>query len=156
MRSRSKLVSAALFVAAFTAAARADETIPLARSKVGQWAHYKLTNDMELKWTVTKVDGKKITIKTVHSLKGKENPATFETVDLETKKAPAKKADAKTSEETLEIAGKKLKCKVVEDGNIKTWSCEDDVPVYGLVKKEVSGKVTMELAGWGDEEEKKK
>ena len=33
--------------------------------------------------------------------------------------------------------------------------CEEDVPVYGLVKKEVSGKVTMELIAWGDEEEKK-
>jgi len=155
MRTKTAVVPLSLALAVLASAAFAQDTSPLARSKVGQWARYKLTNDMEMKHSVTKVDGKKVTVKTELSIKGKASPAVEQVYDLEKKKEASKKADAKTSEETLDIGGKKLKCKVLEEGNVKTWLCEEDVPVFGLVKKEVSGKVTEELVGWGDEEEKK-
>ena len=139
-------------------AARAEDAWknPLARAKVGQWVEYKMPNEMGMKQSITKVDGKKVTIKTETTMNGSVVSSSEAVVDLEAKPAgeaaapaaPAPKVEV--AEETLEVAGKKLKCRVTSVGEAKTWMSED-VPVNGLVKTRTGEMVAMELVGWGED-----
>ena len=168
MRPFSKLVAASLVVflgsqapsgALALLAPRAHagdaEKNPLERAKVGQWAKYKLQNDMEMKQSVTKVDGRKVTLRNEMWMKGSALPANDTVVDLDKKldAGDRKNETPKVEEDTVTVAGKKLKCRVTILGSVRTW-ISDEVPVYGVVKQTMEDKVTMELVAWGDTPEK--
>lgn len=156
MRLLRQIAVVAVVVGAFSAAAIAEEKNPLEKAKVGQWAKYKMQNDMEMKQSIVKVEGRKVTIKNEMWMKGTALPANETVVDLDKKaEGGEKKGDApKVENATIEINGKKLNCKVITTNNVKTWT-SDEIPIYGLVKSEMDGKPTMELVGWGDKEETK-
>ena len=144
--------SAALVLASLATIASAQEAIksPLEKAKVGQWVRYKMTNDMEMKQSIVKVEVKKFTIKHEMWMKGQPLPSNESVVDLEKKSEGDKKGEApKIEDAVLEVNAKKLKCKVSTSGNVKTWHCEE-VPVYGVVRQEMDGKATMELIAWGE------
>jgi hypothetical protein len=156
MRVVRQIAVVAVVLASFAAAAVAEEwKNPLEHAKVGQWVKYKMQNDMEMKQSIVKVDGKKITIKNEMWMKGTALPANETVVDLDKKAegGDAKKGEAPKMEDAeVTVNGKKLHCKVQTQNNIKTWMCEE-IPVYGVVKSEMDGKPTMELVSWGDKEE---
>jgi hypothetical protein len=121
---------------------------PLEKAKEGQWIQSKsvaggMTTQM-YQW-VSKVDGKKITLRTqILNADGKTAmmAGTDGVIDLAQtgSSAPAGSADAPKpaiSDDEVEVKGKKLKCKKIEvkSGPITstTWISEE-VPVTGLVK----------------------
>ncbi|MEZ0227306.1 MAG: hypothetical protein ACAI25_01670 [Planctomycetota bacterium] len=141
-------------VLALAAVSLAEEPAkgPLERAKVGQWVHYKMANDMTMKQSVIKVEGKKVTIKNEMWIKGQALPANETPIDIDRKPDPTEKATKaeaiKTEDGELEINGHKLKCKILTQANVKTW-VSDDVPITGVVRQELNGKPTMELQGYG-------
>lgn len=143
----------ALLLAAAVSFAEDAARNPLERAKAGQWVLYKMANDMSMKQSVAKVEGKKVTIKNEMWIKGQPLPTNETPVDLERKADATEKAtktDAIKSEDAeLEVNGHKLKCKLLTQGTVKTWVC-DDVPITGIVRQELNGKPTMELQGYGN------
>ncbi len=133
------------------AVALADEPkLPLDKAKVGQWALYKMANDMKMRQSVVKVEGRKVTIKNEMWIKGQPLPVQETVIDLDKKVEGARPSEQpKTEEETLELNGHSIKCKVQTLQNVKTWIGED-VPITGVVKYEIDGKTVMELVGYGD------
>jgi hypothetical protein len=125
----------------------------LERAKVGQWVLYKMANDMTMKQSVAKVEGKKVTIKNEMWIKGQPLPSNETPIDLDRKpdagEKTTKSEPTKTEDGELEINGHKLKCKILTQANVKTWVC-DDVPITGIVRQELNGKPTMELQGYGN------
>lgn len=125
----------------------------LERAKAGQWVSYKMANDMSMKQSVAKVEGKKVTIKNEMWIKGQALPSNETPIDIEKKtdanEKAAKSDTTKVEDGELEINGHKLKCKVLTQGTVKTWVC-DDVPITGIVRQELNGKPTMELTGYGN------
>ena len=110
---------------------------------------------MEMKQSVTKVDGRKVTLRNEMWMKGSALPANDTVVDLDKKldAGDRKNETPKVEEDTVTVAGKKLKCRVTILGSVRTW-ISDEVPVYGVVKQTMEDKVTMELVAWGDTPEK--
>lgn len=125
----------------------------LERAKPGQWVLYKMQNDMAMKQSIVKVDGKKITIKNEMWIKGQALPTNETPIDIEkkveTNEKSTKTEKARTEEGELTINGHVLKCRIVTQGQVKTW-ISDDVPVTGIVRQEMNGKLTLEVQGYGN------
>ena len=140
-----------IIIVLLAAVAIADDVKgPLDRAKVGQWALYKLANDMKMRQSVVKVDGRKITIRNEMWIKGQALPVQDTVIDLDKKVEGARATETpKTEDDTLELNGHSIKCRVQTLQNVKTWIGED-VPITGVVKYEIDGKPVMELVGYGD------
>jgi hypothetical protein len=149
-----RLVAASLLAAsALVASAEDAGKSALERAKAGQWVSYKMKNDMAMKQSVAKVEGKKVTIKNEMWIKGQPLPSNETPIDLDRKNDASEKAaktdTTKAEEGELEINGHKLKCRILTQGTVKTWVC-DDVPITGIVRQELNGQPTMELTGYGN------
>jgi hypothetical protein len=153
MRSALLALAPVLLLATLCLAEDTTSRTALERAKTGQWVHYKMANDMTMKQSVIKVEGKKVTIKNEMWIKGQPLPANETPIDLEKKADASEKATktdaAKSEDGELEINGHKIKCKVLTQANVKTW-VSDDVPITGIVRQELNGKMTMELQGYGN------
>ena len=142
MRMRAVLLCALLLASVVFADA-------LEQAKVGQWVLYKMANDMRMKQSVVKVEGKRVTIRNEMWIKGQPLPANETPIDTDKKPDSADKpAKTETTKDTLTINNHKLDCRVQTQGNVKTW-LSDDVPITGIVRQELDGKPTMELVGYG-------
>ncbi len=153
MRSHQQLAAAAVVVVGLLGLAVAEDMKnPLADAKAGEWARYKMQGGMEMKQIVSKVEGKKVTLKTEMFMEGKVVSSSEAVVDLEPKTDPATPATPAEKpvieDATVEVNGKKLACKVMTVAGSKTTTCMD-IPVTGLVKVESGGNVSMELVDWG-------
>jgi hypothetical protein len=127
---------------------------PLERARVGQWVTYQLPNEMRMRQSIAKVDGRKISIKNEMWIKGQALPANETPIDLDKRsealeKAAKAEAGSKVEEGKLEINGHELACHIQTQGNVKTWTC-DDVPITGIVRQELDGHPTLEMTGYGN------
>lgn len=165
MLLRRLFLALALPLALLTAV-HAGDPKPIEKAKVGEWVLEKVVTSgftsYEYLW-IAKVEGRKVTVH-VQMLKddGKTAmmPAQASVVDLDAKPDPTKKVDepkTKTSEEEVEIKGKKIKCLKTEaeqdiqgTGKLTTvsWS-SNEIPIYGMAKsvsKDKDGKVVVETS----------
>jgi hypothetical protein len=150
--STAALLPAVLVLLAAVSLAEEPSKGPLERAKVGHWVLYKMANDMTMKQSVIKIEGKKVTIKNEMTIKGQPLPANETPIDIDRRPDPTEKATkadtTRTEDGELEINGHKIKCKVMTQANVKTW-VSDDIPITGVVRQELNGKPTMELQGYG-------
>jgi hypothetical protein len=154
MRRRAVLALVALLGA--LGSSHAEEPLyhgPLDHAKVGQWVLYQMANDMRMKHSIVRVEGKsRITIKDEMWIKDKALPAMETTVDIEkrpdTGEKQPKVEPPKVEEGTLEVASHSFKCRIQTQQSMKTWF-SDQIPVMGIVRQELDGKMTMEVAGYG-------
>jgi hypothetical protein len=143
-------VAAALALAGAALAQQEIIRSSLEKAKAGQYARYKLAADIESRQSIVKVDGKKVTVKFELFRKGKLLSSNETVRDLEKKPDPKAAPPAKLSDDTVEINGQSLKCKVWENEKEKIWLCSD-VPCEGFVQVEKAGKKVQELISWGDD-----
>ena len=144
-----------------------DEKSAWEKLKEGDWALYKSepTPGMltETKWTVTKVEGRKVTYEMHTTMTMNGNPlgeptTMVNTVDLDEQKDKDAKAPerSKVGEESIEINDRKVACVIFSMTNevagqkyvTKIWE-SGDVP-FGIVKSELNGKSTQNLVDWGN------
>ena len=152
-------LAALALVGLLAVSGRADDTPyhgPLDHAKSGQWVLYQMANDMRMKQSIVRVEGKtRITIKNEMWIKDKVLPSMETTVDIEkrpdTGEKPPKVDPPKVEDGTLEVAGHSFKCRIQTQGSVKTWS-SDQIPITGIVRQELDGKMTMEVAGFGQTE----
>jgi hypothetical protein len=171
VNARYNLVAATL-LAGVAVTFAGDVPNALARAKPGAWSLVRNTDvvageakiDIVYSW-VAKLDGKSITVSTQHLKEGAKaasGKAQSKVLDID-KVASAMEHDFKApgttiTDETLEVAGKKIKCKKLETktdrGSATKW-ISDEVPPLGLVKLLVlaaDGKEVRrsELLDWGE------
>lgn len=163
--------------------ARAEEN-PLKRAKVGEWIEFVTTSatmgakmDMKIKQTVVAKDDVSVTLRTVTTMMGREQPPQDSKIMLNQPYQPYTQgfSDAVVTplgegNETITVEGKSYNCrwakvKVVAttpaavESTSKVWSSKD-VPVSGLVKMEsqsvmtvggntMNTSMTMQLTGSG-------
>lgn len=134
---------------------------PWADAKVGDWAEYKMSQGpmtMEQKWTVTKVTPEEVTYEIATTMMGNTTTITQtvklnepgEATGLPKDIPPGVKPEMGT--DTVTVNGKTLECRTVAvdaaGKKVKTW-ISDEVPLSGMVKNEMDGKVMMELVDFG-------
>lgn len=160
-----RLALAPALVLALLASAHAGDPKPMEKAKAGEWVLDKIVasgfTTFQYMW-IAKVDGRKVTVN-VQMLKedGKTAlmPPSSSLVDLDMKGPEPKKGEEpkvlKTSEEEVEIKGKKIKCTrteteqdVVGSGRlvIVSWA-SNEIPISGIAKsvaKDKDGKVISE------------
>jgi len=166
------IICALTFVATVVGAVHAQDLKRLEKAKAGQWVFQKSTSfDGATNKTVThfyqwidKVDGRKVHIK-VQKLSDDGRmgvaPAIERVIDLATISARSD-ANAKITDDVVEVNGKKLKCKkrveTFDLTNMVSKSIEwtsDAVPIFGVVKVVLYGQDGKELAStelkdWGE------
>ena len=158
---------AVLAVAAATVTQAADMDKlpnPMLKAKVGQWVSYKMMGGMEMKQTITAIDGsgdaQTITIKSETMVPGQ--PAQAQEQKIAMKDAKEMQANAwkeagevKISEGTVAVKGKDVPAVIVEftkDGMTSKIFMSDAIPVSPIVKMEIGGMPgpMMELADFGE------
>ena len=175
---RFRLIVALCLVAVSAFNLGAEEENPFKKAKVGDFAQYKVANqmagmqmDLEMKSTVIKKTDTEATVEVVTKLNTQEFKSSY-TVKLNEKYDPRSTGlkdvtmtETGKGEETLNVAGKELKTKwtsyevsgKADNGQAikskgKAW-VSTEVPLGGLVKSEGemvgAGKQKMELTGFG-------
>jgi len=159
MNVRRALLSVALVLGVVVGARAGDR--PMDKAKAGEWVLEKNVASGFTTWTymwIAKVDGRKVTVM-VQLLKDEQlglAPGQPTVVDLDKPDAPPPPGSKpKTSEEEVEVKGRKLKCTKTESeveiqgvGKMATttWTAAE-IPIYGkakMVVKDQAGKVVAE------------
>jgi hypothetical protein len=138
-----------------------DQLTAWGKCKVGDWFKVKMQGGMLMTYEVVKVGDKSVTVKMTTEMQGMAMPATEQEFDKFVKVvappagAPPVPAMEDLGTETLEVAGKKLECKVMQTKmdvmgksvTTKTWMCESipSGPVKTMSDMTGSMEVAMEL-----------
>jgi hypothetical protein len=160
-----------LAAAPWVAAEPEKQENPLKNAKVGDWASYKMSNEvggktieMKVKMTVTAKDDKEAKIKSTVTFGDQEFPGQETTIDLSKPFDPASTADLpKDSEakvkmldegkETITLGKTKYECKWVNmkvnakvlnmdfESEVKVWMSKD-APLTGVVKMEMKSSLS--------------
>lgn len=168
-----RIICALALVASAVGAVHAQDMKRLEKAKAGQWVLQtsasldgvtnKIVTRKFYQW-VDKVDGRKVHLKIQNlSDDGRTGvaPAIERVLDLATISARSD-ANAKTTDDVVEVKGKKLKCKrrveTFDSKDMLSKSIEwttDKVPIFGVVKVVVYGQdgkelSSTELKDWGE------
>lgn len=140
---------------------RATAKTPWARTRVGDWATYKMAAGRvkQVRFEVTAIDGAKVTFVRKNAETGDVlGDATVDMAEEEARYKPWESYDALVQppyKEKTTVAGKELEVLIVKratSGNsTELWVAEDEVPPFNqcAVKSIRDGELQFELVDWG-------
>lgn len=150
--TRSRFLSILLLALVAALPATAGPPLPdcLADAREGEWVLYRLEGGMQQRQSVTAVRGDTVTLRTEILMDGETVSSTETKVSKKARPELPEGEEIETERATITIQGRKIDCVAVRSGKTRSY-VSNQIPVTGLARSEVEGRVLLEAVDYGHE-----